>query len=163
MRPTLCRQPIFLDYNVCSRGGGDGRTGRDHQAHQSALRCYAQTVLCDAKVSDDLIQDTLERAVSGWHQCPSDVNPKTWIFPILHNLAVNHLLSVGASRMGTEDGLGHADNLAAVEQLPDDHRSILLLVSVEAVSYADAARILGIPIGTVMSHLAKCRLKIARK
>jgi len=137
------------------------------------LRRYARTCLCDAEVADDLVQDTMEQAISRWHHRPSDINPQTWLFTILHNLAVNHLLQsarrvwelslddAGASEMAVssmqEDGLGHADILAAVERLPGDQRSILLLVSVEDVSYADTARILDIPIGMVMSRLAHAR------
>ena len=56
-----------------------------------------------------------------------------------------------------EDALRHDDILAAVGQLPDDQRGVLLLVSIEDVSYAEAARILDIPIGTVMSRLARAR------
>jgi RNA polymerase sigma-70 factor (ECF subfamily) len=141
-----------------------------------ALRRYARTFVRDAAAADDLVQDTLERAVSRWHQRRSDGNPRTWLFTILHNLAVNHLRrsarrgrelaldDANESEMAIsstqEDRLRHGDILAAVGKLPDEQRSTLLLVSVEDVSYADAARILDIPIGTVMSRLARARARL---
>src|SRR5258708_38417465 len=56
-----------------------------------ALRRYARTFVRDAADADDLVQDTLERAISRWHQRRSDGETRTWLFTILHNLAVNHL------------------------------------------------------------------------
>jgi RNA polymerase sigma factor (sigma-70 family) len=161
----------FPDYDVCSKGGAMAKLAEIIEIIIPELRRYARTCLCDAEVADDLVQDTMEQAISRWHHRPSDVNPQTWLFTILHNLAVNHLLQsarrelplddAGDSEMAVssmqEDGLGHADILAAVEQLPGDQRSILLLVSVEDVSYADTARILDIPIGMVMPRLAHAR------
>jgi RNA polymerase sigma factor (sigma-70 family) len=141
-----------------------------------ALRRYARTFVRDAAAADDLVQDTLERAIS--HQRRSDDDPRTWLFTILHNLAVNHLRR--AARRGREvplddagesdvavpstqeDALRRDDILGAVGQLSDEQRSVLLLVSLEDVSYAEAARILGIPIGTVMSRLARARARLVK-
>jgi RNA polymerase sigma factor (sigma-70 family) len=143
-----------------------------------ALRRYARTFVRDAAAADDLVQDTLERAISRWHQRRSDGETRTWLFTILHNLAVNHLRR--AARRGREvplddagesdvavpstqeDALRRDDILGAVGQLPDDQRSVLLLVSIEDVSYAEAARILDIPIGTVMSRLARARARLLK-
>ena len=141
-----------------------------------ALRRYARTFVRDAAAADDLVQDTLERAIS--HQRRSDDDTRTWLFTILHNLAVNHLRR--AARRGRviplddagesdvavpstqEDALRHDDILAAVGQLQDDQRGVLLLVSIEDVSYTEAARILDIPIGTVMSRLARARARLLK-
>lgn len=141
-----------------------------------SLRRYARTFVRDPGAADDLVQDTLERAISRWHQRRSDADTRTWLFTILHNLAVNHLrraarrgreLSLDAAAESDvavpsrqEDALRHDDILAAVSRLPDDQRAVLLLISVEDVSYAEAARILGIPIGTVMSRLARARTRL---
>jgi RNA polymerase sigma factor (sigma-70 family) len=143
-----------------------------------SLRRYARTFVRDAGAADDLVQDTLERAVSRWHQRRSDGETRTWLFTILHNLAVNHfrraarrgrelpLDDAGESDVAVpppqEDALRHDDILAAVGQLPDDQRSVLLLVSIEDASYAEAARILDIPIGTVMSRLARARARLLK-
>jgi len=143
-----------------------------------ALRRYARTFVRDAGAADDLVQDTLERAISRWHQRRSDGDTRTWLFTILHNLAVNHLRraarrgrevpldDAGESDVGVpstqEDALRRDDILGAVGQLPDDQRSVLLLVSIEDVTYAEAARILDIPIGTVMSRLARARARLLK-
>jgi RNA polymerase sigma factor (sigma-70 family) len=143
-----------------------------------ALRRYARTFVRGAADADDLVQDTLERAISRWHQRRSDGDTRTWLFTILHNLAVNHLRraarrgrevpldDAGESDVGVpstqEDALRRDDILGAVGQLPDDQRSVLLLVSIEDVTYAEAARILDIPIGTVMSRLARARERLLK-
>jgi RNA polymerase sigma-70 factor (ECF subfamily) len=143
-----------------------------------ALRRYARTFVRDVGAADDLVQDTLERAISRWHQRRSDGDARTWLFTILHNLAVNHLRrtarrgrevpldDAGDSDVAVpstqEDALRRDDILGAVGQLPDDQRSVLLLVSLEDVSYAEAARILDIPIGTVMSRLARARARLLK-
>jgi RNA polymerase sigma factor (sigma-70 family) len=144
-----------------------------------ALRRYARTFLRDAVAADDLVQDTLERAVSRWHQRRPEGNTRSWLFAILHNLAINRLRQTARrgsmllpleeaqeSDVGTpstqEDRLRAREILAAVDQLPDDHRSVLLLVSVEDLSYAEAARVLDVPVGTVMSRLARARASLLR-
>src|ERR1700739_282181 len=143
-----------------------------------SLRRYPRTFVSDASPADDLVQDTLERAISRWHQRRSDADARTWLFTILHNLAVNHLRrtarrgreipldDAGESDVAVpstqEDALRHGDILAAVGRLPDDQRGVLVLVSIEDVSYAEAARILDIPIGTVMSRLARARARLLK-
>jgi RNA polymerase sigma factor (sigma-70 family) len=143
-----------------------------------ALRRYARSLLRDPTAADDLVQDTLERSVSRWHQRRADGDARTWMFTILHNLAVNrmrqttrrgrHLAiedaeeSAMARPSTQEDGLRQTDIMAAVDRLPDDQRSVLLLISVEDLTYAEAARVLDIPIGTVMSRLARARARLLR-
>src|ERR1700726_5272220 len=75
-----------------------------------ALRRYARTFVRGAADADDLVQDTLARAISRWHQRRSDGETRTWLFTILHNLAVNHLRR--AARRGREvplDDAGESD------------------------------------------------------
>src|SRR6202007_633242 len=143
-----------------------------------ALRRYARTFVRGAADADDLVQDTLERAISRWYQRRSDGETRAWLFTILHTLAVNHLRR--AARRGREvpldeagesdvavpstqeDALRRDDILGAVGQLADDQRGVLLLVSVEDASYAEAARTLDIPIGTAMSRLARARARLLK-
>jgi RNA polymerase sigma factor (sigma-70 family) len=141
-----------------------------------ALRRYARALLRDRSAADDLVQDCLERAISRWHQRRIDGDARSWIFTILHNLAINQLhqkdrrgrhLAIDDVEEATlarpaaqEDGIRHRDLLQALDTLPEDQRSVLLLVSVEDLSYAEAARVLGIPIGTVMSRLSRAREKL---
>jgi RNA polymerase sigma factor (sigma-70 family) len=143
-----------------------------------ALRRYARSFVKDKSTADDLVQDTLERAISHWHQRRADGDARTWVFRILHNLAISKLRQ--AARRGQhlalddtaeyevavpfaqEDALRHRDILTALSQLPEDQRSVLILVTVEDMSYAQAARILQVPIGTVMSRLARARARLHR-
>ncbi|WP_284945961.1 sigma-70 family RNA polymerase sigma factor [Acidisoma cladoniae] len=143
-----------------------------------ALRRYARSLMRDPAAADDLVQDTLERSVSRWHQRRPDGDARTWMFTILHNLAVNRMRqttrrgrhlpiedaeeSAMARPSTQEDGLRQIDIMAAVHSLPDDQRSVLLLISVEDLTYAEAARVLDVPIGTVMSRLARARARLTR-
>jgi RNA polymerase sigma factor (sigma-70 family) len=141
-----------------------------------ALRRYARALVRDRSAADDLVQDCLERTISHWHQRRTDGDARSWIFTILHNLAINQLrqktrrgqhVAIDDAEEATfshppeqEDGLHHRDLLRALDTLPEDQRSVLLLVSVEDLSYAEAARVLDIPVGTVMSRLSRAREKL---
>ena len=137
-----------------------------------ALRRYARGLLKDRETADDIVQDCLERIVMNWSR-RRDPNARPWAFAILHNLAINRIRQE-SRRSGTvtiedmpeataavaasqEQTLFGQDVLAAIERLPPDYRSILLLISVEDLSYAEAAMVLDVPIGTVMSRLSRAR------
>ncbi|HEY8288578.1 MAG TPA: sigma-70 family RNA polymerase sigma factor [Acetobacteraceae bacterium] len=138
-----------------------------------ALRRYARAMTQDRSAADDLVQDCLERAISRWHQLRAGGDARAWIFTILHNLAINRLRQVqrrgrhvaiedaddpALSRPATqEDALRQRDILQALATLSAEQRNVLLLVSIEDLSYAEAATVLGIPIGTVMSRLSRGR------
>jgi len=140
-----------------------------------ALRRYARGLLKDATAADDLVQDCLERVIAHWHHRRND-DPRTWVFAILHNLAVNRLKQMSrrgehlpfekldesafARQPTQEDNLMRRDIIQALEQLPEEQRSVLLLVSVEDLSYSQAAAVLAIPIGTVMSRLSRARERL---
>jgi RNA polymerase sigma-70 factor (ECF subfamily) len=144
-----------------------------------ALRRYAGVLIRDRDAADDLVQDCLERAISRWGQRRADSDTRTWLFAILHNLAVSRLRqkarrgehlaleTVGDSAAlsqapDQEHRLRHAELLRALADLPEDQRSVVLLVSVEDLSYAEAARVVGAPIGTVMSRLSRGRERLRR-
>jgi RNA polymerase sigma-70 factor (ECF subfamily) len=140
-----------------------------------ALRRYARALLHDRSAADDLVQDCLERAISHWGQRRPDGDARSWVFTILHNLAMT-ALKRRAARAGDvdveevegalpvapaqEDGLRYRALLKALAALPEDHRAVLLLVGVEDLSYAEAAKVLGVPIGTVMSRLSRARARL---
>lgn len=143
-----------------------------------ALRRYARALMKNASAADDLVQDCLERAISRWHQRHNDGNTRRWMFTILHNLAVNRWQQARARGVHVaiedagdavfshpprqDENLHFNDVMAALEKLPDDQRSVVLLVSVEDLSYADAAKVLDIPVGTVMSRLSRGRERLAQ-
>ena len=140
-----------------------------------ALRRYARGLLKDTTAADDLVQDCLERVIAHWHHRRND-DPRTWVFAILHNLAVNRLKQMSrrgehlpfekldesafARQPTQEDNLMRRDIIQALEQLPEEQRSVLLLVSVEDLSYSQTAAVLAIPIGTVMSRLSRARERL---
>jgi len=141
-----------------------------------ALRRYARALLRDPSAADDLVQDCLERAIAHWSRRRDPADTRPWVFAILHNQAMNalrrqtargvHLAlddvdeSALSARATQEDGLHYRDVLDALQILPAEQRSVLLLVSVEDLSYADAASVLDIPIGTVMSRLSRARARM---
>jgi RNA polymerase sigma factor (sigma-70 family) len=140
-----------------------------------ALRRYARALVRNHAAADDLVQDCLERAVSHWNQRRGG-NPRPWLFTILHNLAVNQFRRTKtrgkhiAIDEANEDDFGqdavqeqklmYRDVLDRLSRLPEDQRAVLLLVAVEDLSYADAAKVLDIPVGTVMSRLSRARERL---
>src|SRR5580698_2855603 len=72
-----------------------------------ALRRYARSLLRDRAAADDLLQDCLERAITRWHQRRADGDARTWLFTILHNLAITRLRQT--ARRGAHLALDEAD------------------------------------------------------
>lgn len=143
-----------------------------------ALRRYARALLRDRAGADDLVQDCLERAVSRWPQ-RRDGDVRSWLFTILHNLAIDRFRQrktrgphipiedaqeADVGEPAAQDGrLMYQDVLAKLARLPDDQRAVLLLVAVEDLSYSEAAKVLDIPVGTVMSRLSRARERLQQE
>jgi RNA polymerase sigma factor (sigma-70 family) len=139
-----------------------------------ALRRYALGLSRDHHAADDLVQDCLERAVSRWVLRRQDGDLRAWLFTILRNLYISSRrsqnrrgISVEVEEFIASDSypdpearLGARDILAALDQLSEEQKSILLLVGVEDFAYDEAARMLNIPIGTVMSRLSRARQRL---
>ena len=147
------------------------------EPHIPALRRYAWALLRGDEAADDLVQDCLERAIGRWHLRRRDGNVRAWLFAIMHNQFVSDLrrdrrrgravsfdeMSSESSVMADQESmLVVADVLEALRSLPDEQRTVVLLVGIEAFSYQEAADILGIPIGTVMSRLSRGRERLRR-
>lgn len=143
--------------------------------HIPALRRYARALTGDAWAADDLVQDTLERACSKWRLWVAGSDMRAWLFTVMHNLFVNQVRrSARQAHSSTVDIEDVAHELAAPDAhlgqamdlqrclllLPADQRTVLLLVSMEDMSYAEVAKITGIPIGTVMSRLSRGRSRL---
>lgn len=143
-----------------------------------AFRRYARALLRDTTQADDLVQDCLERIIGRWSQRRDADETRQWAFAILHNLAVDALRRRArrgvhlaledveehemAVRGNQEDRLIHEEIVRALDALPPEQRSVVLLVSIEDMSYAEAAKALGIPVGTVMSRLSRGRERLQR-
>jgi RNA polymerase sigma-70 factor (ECF subfamily) len=136
------------------------------------LRRYARALAGDRASADDLVQDTLERAWSKLHLYRRGTDLRAWLFTVMHNVHVNKLRATRPSdeleddmpelalRAPQTDALLVRDLERAVARLPVDQRAVLLLVTLEDMSYEEVARTLGIPIGTVMSRLSRAREKL---
>lgn len=143
-----------------------------------ALRRYARALLRDRDEADDLVQDVLERAIASWHQRQRSSSLRAWLFTILHNCAIDRLRrrarrghvasidDVPEARLTTpatqEAAAAQRDIMSLVSSLPEEQRSVLLLIGVEELSYAEAARVLDVPQGTIMSRLSRARERLRR-
>ena len=136
------------------------------------LRRYARALVGERAGADDLVQDTLERAWSKLHLYRRGTDLRAWLFTVMHNVHVNKLRSTRPTdpledgmpeltqRASQADALLVRDLDRAIARLPADQRAVLLLVTLEEMSYEEVARTLGIPIGTVMSRLSRAREKL---
>jgi RNA polymerase sigma-70 factor (ECF subfamily) len=136
------------------------------------LRRYARALVSDRASADDLVQDTLERAWAKLHLYRRGTDLRAWLFTVMHNVHVNKVRSARATdpledempelaqRAAQGDSLVVRDLDRAIARLPDEQRAVLLLVTLEEMSYDQVARALGIPIGTVMSRLSRAREKL---
>ena len=145
------------------------------EATVPALRRYARSLTRNADRADDLVQDCLERAIRKRNLFSPTGPLQAWLFRILINIWRNDLRferrrgdqipidsliaepSVAPAQPGR---IALSEMSRAIDRLPDDQREALLLVVLEGLSYRDAAGILGIPDGTLMSRLSRARLAL---
>jgi len=135
-----------------------------------ALRRYARALTRNAETADDLVQDTLVRALRSEHLFHGG-DVRSWLYTILTNLNRNRLRSLARrpviSPMEDNDApdmagpeAGSRDIERALASLVEDQRTALLLVVLEGLTYREVAEIQGVPVGTVMSRLARARAQI---
>jgi RNA polymerase sigma factor (sigma-70 family) len=141
--------------------------------HLPSLRRYARALTGDAWAADDLVQDTLERACSKWQLWVVGTDLRAWLFTLMHNVYLNQrrTAKVALNSVSIDDVEGELrapatgsdaplDLGRCLQRLPPDQRAVLLLVAVEDMSYEDAANVLAIPLGTVMSRLSRARSRL---
>jgi RNA polymerase sigma-70 factor (ECF subfamily) len=140
-------------------------------AHIPRLRRYARALAGDSHQADDLVQDTLERALTKFHLWRRGSDLRAWMFTIMHNVFINQLKARRELALddAVEDGLQSApqsdplelrDLDTALRRLPVEQREVLLLVGLEQLSYAEASQALDVPVGTVMSRLSRGRERL---
>jgi RNA polymerase sigma-70 factor, ECF subfamily len=139
------------------------------------LRRYARALTHATDRADDLVQDTLVRALSKLHMWQPGTNLRAWLFTIMHHQYVNTVRREARER-GNVD-IEHASSTLtattdptarrqlmeldrALARLPNEQREIVLLVGLEGMTYEDVAQILGVPIGTVRSRLSRGRERL---
>jgi RNA polymerase sigma-70 factor, ECF subfamily len=140
------------------------------------LRRFARGLTGTAAEADDLVQAACERALSRRHQFQEGTRFDSWMFRIVQTIWIDQLRARGVRK---EDGeiteeqcgsdapvrriearLALAEVRRAIDQLPLDQRTTLMLVTVEGFSYREAAAVVGVPVGTIMSRLARARIAL---
>lgn len=166
----MTRSPADLDR--------DARLKRELVALIPRLRRFARVLTGGRDEADDLVQAALERALTRLDQWQTDTRLDSWMFRITQNLWIDWLrghegkrdsfveLDEGlevAGADGARDGEARVELqrvLAAISRLPPEQRAVMVMVSVESYSYRETAEALEIPIGTVMSRLARARVRL---
>jgi len=137
------------------------------------LRRYARALLRDRDAADDLVQDCLERALSRLDNWSTGENPRRWLFTIMHHLFVDQtrkvkrrnetIIPANEATLDVAQAASQLDSVAsreiidALQVISPERRAALLIVAVEGFSYAEAANMLGIPAGTLMSRISRGR------
>jgi RNA polymerase sigma-70 factor (ECF subfamily) len=141
------------------------------------LRRFALGLSRSTHAADDLVQGACERALAHAASFTPGTRFDAWMFTILRNLWLDTVRRRAVER--TDSGLDSASHIAgadgeretearstlakvraAIESLQDEQREIVLLVCIEDLSYREAAAVLELPVGTVMSRLARARLRL---
>ncbi len=136
------------------------------------LRRYARALTRDGARADDLVQDTLARAIAKQHRWQCGTNLRAWLFTIMHNQNVNVVrasvregIAVSAdeaslylvARSNPTGALSLRDLDRALARIPAEQRRVILLIGLEGITYEEAAAILDVPIGTIRSRLSRGR------
>ncbi len=140
------------------------------------VRRYARTLAHEPGEADDLVQNTVERALTHWHQFDQRRDIVVWLLSIAHNAwqdwrrreartsaQAPEDLQSEQDRRGGDPGVDvglRLDLLAALKRLRPEQVEPLLLVCVEQLTYAECADVLGIPVGTVMSRVCRARAQL---
>ncbi|NKB75495.1 MAG: sigma-70 family RNA polymerase sigma factor [Gammaproteobacteria bacterium] len=140
------------------------------------LRRYALTLASNEFDADDLLQVTIERALTRSHQFHSADSPDRWMFTIMSSVWKNDLrarairqgkgfvdpetLSHTSFESHPEGNVLYSEILEMVGRLPETQREVIVLVYVEGFKYSEAAKILNVPIGTIMSRISRARLTL---
>ncbi len=152
-------------------------THQDIEAEIPRLRRYARALTRDVVSADDLVQDCLTRALGKLHLWQEGSDLRAWLFTILHNQYVNHIRR--AVREGATVALNETEPLLsrapqqgkrlelrdlerAIAQLPEEQRSVILLVGLEGMRYEEVAAVLDVPVGTIRSRLSRGREALRR-
>jgi RNA polymerase sigma-70 factor, ECF subfamily len=140
------------------------------------LRRFARGLTGSVVEADDLVQAACERALARREQFQEGTRFDSWMFRIVQTIWIDQIRSrrvrkeevdVAEARIGSDEPVRRAEaRLAlaevrhAVDRLPPDQRTVLLLVTVEGLSYKEAAAVVQVPVGTIMSRLARARLAL---
>jgi RNA polymerase sigma factor (sigma-70 family) len=160
-----------------SRGPSDEATAMKDEIgdHVRALRRYGLVLTRNAEEAEDLVQEALTKALAGSHLFSPGRDLRVWLFSILHNVHVSRLrrrrVALRAEAQIDRTGVRAPSQIVHMElrealdcldRLPEDQRRAVALIALESLSYAQAAAVLGVPLGTLMSRLARGREALRR-
>jgi RNA polymerase sigma-70 factor (ECF subfamily) len=149
----------------------------DVEPHLGVMRRYALVLARDADQAEDLVQEALLRAIAGASTWRSGQALRPWLLSILHNTHVSRRRRAQVEAAGARELAATAvpaapapqpqrvelgQTMRALLTLPEDQREVIVLVAIDGLSYKDAAEILGLPLGTLMSRLARAREALRR-
>jgi len=170
---NLAEAPVHL---IAGRDPVSIRFGDQLIAVLPRLRRFARGLTGSAVEADDLVQAACERALARQHQFQEGTRFDSWMFRIVQTIWIDQVRSrdvrkesgeVAEERMGSDEAVRRVEaRLAlgevrrAVDRLPPDQRTALLLVTVDGLSYKETAEIVGVPVGTIMSRLARARIAL---
>lgn len=155
----------------------DDATAAGLRTYIKAMRRYAIALVGNPAEADDLVQETLKRALSYVQDGRGIRDMRSYLFTILHNVRTDelsrvrrngraiplediaHRLAIGGAQHGR---LACRDLMRALDVVSIEQREVVLLVGLEGFSYQAAAEVLGVPIGTVMSRLNRGRRALRR-
>jgi RNA polymerase sigma-70 factor (ECF subfamily) len=143
------------------------------------LRRFARGLTGSASEADDLVQAACERALARAHQFQEGTRFDSWMFRIVQTIWIDQLRARDVRKesaempeqlMGTDEPvrrvearLALAEVRRAIDRLPPEQRTTLMLVTVEGLSYREAAEVAGVPVGTIMSRLARARVALEQQ
>jgi RNA polymerase sigma-70 factor, ECF subfamily len=144
------------------------------------LRRFAGHLAGSTADGDDLLQEALAKALTNRERWQAGTRLDSWMYRIIQNHWIDtvrtrrrrgtHVALDGMHDLAGSDGVRTVEGVLAADRLrselarlPDDQRVVLLLVTIEGLSYAEAAKTLDIPVGTVMSRISRARASLARK
>ncbi len=142
------------------------------------LRRYAWALTRDFEAADDLVQSCLERALRRFSLWQRNRRLRPWLFAIMRNLYIDSLSyqskrnfcvpltefnEPASQNANQEDHINRQEILAEIDRLPEKHKEVVILVGLDELSYAQAAEVLSIPVGTLMSRLHRGRARLREK
>ncbi len=142
-----------------------------------AMRAYAWVLTRRHEEADDLVQDTLTKAIAKVDSYRLGTNLRAWLFTIMRNTFLNDIVKAKRLQTGTKDcvstivtspptqewSVRGRELMQAVDRLPRHYREMLVLVLINGESYETAAQIVGVRIGTVKSRLNRARAMVAEQ
>jgi len=140
------------------------------------LRRFARGLAGSAADADDLVQAACERALARQHQFQEGTRFDSWMFRIVQTIWIDQIRArdvrkedseVAEERLGSDEPVRRVEARLALDEvrravgrLPPDQRTALLLVTVDGLSYKEAAEVVQVPVGTIMSRLARARIAL---